>query len=103
MIEASDARHRDLATKLRTMLDLAPVGRSSTIHHLFGILYAGQLRGMKGSELERIAASAGGEYDALGRQVGCSTGTISVWVSRYLRDEEFAERIDAMVREEQKR
>ncbi len=68
MTEDSDARHRDLATKLRAMLDLAPVGRSSTIHHLFGILYAGQLRGMKGSELERIAASAGGRA-SMGREI----------------------------------
>jgi len=40
--EGSDARDRALSAKLRAMLDLAAVGRSSTIHHLFGILYAGQ-------------------------------------------------------------
>ena len=68
MTEGSDARHRDLATKLRNMLDLAPVGSTSTIHHLFGILHAGQLRGMKGSELEQIAASAGGRA-SMGREI----------------------------------
>jgi len=68
MTEGSDARHRDLATKLRNMLDLAPVGSTSTIHQLFGILHAGQLRGMKGSELEQIAASAGGRA-SMGREI----------------------------------
>lgn len=68
MTEGSDARHLALATKLRTMLDLAPVGSTSAIHHLFGILYAGQLRGMKIYELERIAASAGSRA-SMGREI----------------------------------
>lgn len=68
MTEDCDARHRDLATKLRAMLDLAPVGRTRAIHHLCGIRYAGRLRGMRGSELERIAASAGGRA-SMGREI----------------------------------
>lgn len=68
MTEGSDARDRDLSAKLRAMLELAAVGRSSTIHHLFGILYAGRLRGMKGYELEQIAASAGSRA-SMGREI----------------------------------
>jgi len=49
MTEDCDARHRDLARKLRAMLDLAPVDRTRAIHHLFGIRYAGRLRGTRGS------------------------------------------------------
>ena len=64
----TDARHLDLATKLRTMLELAPVGSTSTIHHLFGIVCASQLRGMKLYELERIAASAGSRA-SMGREI----------------------------------
>ena len=41
------------------------------------------------------SAGAGGEYDAPGGQAGYSTGTISAWANRHLRDDEFAERIDA--------
>jgi len=68
MTEGSDAHHLDLAAKLRAMLDRAPVGSASTIHHLFGILYADQLRSMKLYELEQIAASAGGRV-SMGREI----------------------------------
>ncbi len=71
MTERTDARHLCLATKLRTMLELAPVGSTNTIHHLFGIVCAGQLRGMKLYELEQIAVApaagpAWGERSARG-------------------------------------
>ena len=69
MIEGADACYRDLAAKLRIMLELAPVGRSSAIHHLFGIFYAGQLRGLKLDELEQIAAGAGSRA-SIGREIG---------------------------------
>ena len=69
MTEGSDARRLDLVTKLRAMLALAPVGSTSTIHHLFGILYAGQLRGMKHYELKQIAAGAGSRA-SMGREIG---------------------------------
>ena len=68
MTEGSDARDRDLSAKLRAMLDLAAVGRSSTIHHLFGILYAGRLRGMKLHELDQIAEGAGNRA-SMGREI----------------------------------
>ena len=38
--EPNDKLHHELAAKLRKMLDEAPVGRMTTIHNLFGILYA---------------------------------------------------------------
>lgn len=56
---SSDAQHRRLAQKLRNMLEHAPVGRSSTIHHLFGIRFARELSGMKIYELDYIADMAG--------------------------------------------
>lgn len=59
MTERADALHVKLAEKLRIMLDLAPVGRKSTIHHLFGILYADELGGLKFHELKYIAVLGG--------------------------------------------
>ena len=59
MPESSDAEHRRLAQKLRIMLEHAPAGRMSTIHHLFGIRFARELRGMKIYELDYIADMAG--------------------------------------------
>lgn len=48
--ERVDALHVDLAGKLRVMLDLLPVERESTIHHLFGIRYAAELRDIRGGD-----------------------------------------------------
>lgn len=59
MTERADALHVELAEKLRGMLDLAPVGQESAIHHLFGILYADEIRGIKNYELEYIAVLGG--------------------------------------------
>lgn len=59
MTEQDDTLHVKLAEKLRVMLDLVPVGQRSTIHHLFGILYADEIRGMKIYELEYIAVLGG--------------------------------------------
>ena len=59
MTERADALHLKLAERLRVMLDLAPVGQESAIHHLFGILYAGEMRGLKIYELEYIAVHGG--------------------------------------------
>ena len=69
MTERTDARHLDLTAKLRTMLELAPVGSTGAIHHLFGIVCAGQLRGMKLYELEQIAVGAGSRA-SMGREIG---------------------------------
>ena len=59
MTEQDDTLHVKLAEKLRVMLDLVPVGQKSAIHHLFGILYADEIRGMKIYELEYIAVLGG--------------------------------------------
>ena len=59
MTEQDDTLHVKLAEKLRVMLDLVPVGQRSAIHHLFGILYADEIRGMKIYELEYIAVLGG--------------------------------------------
>ena len=57
-----DAQHQKMAESLRSMLAQAPVGRTSTIHHLFGILYARELRDMKVYELDYIAGLAGSKH-----------------------------------------
>jgi len=44
-----------------------------------------------------------GNMTRLGARLDIPRGTISARANRYLQDDEFAERIDAMVREEQKR
>ena len=59
MTERADALHLKLAERLRVMLDLSPVGKNSTIHHLFGILYVDEIRGLKLYELEYIAVHGG--------------------------------------------
>ena len=46
----------ELAEKLRTMREAAPLGRKSAMVHLFGILYARELEGM---DLISIAILAG--------------------------------------------
>ena len=56
---SSDAERRRLAQKLRMMLERAPAGRMTTIHHLFGIRFARELSGMKIYELDYIADMAG--------------------------------------------
>ncbi len=69
MAEPGDGRHRELAGKLHAMLERAPVGRASTIHHLFGILYADEMSGMRLYELAYIA-ELGGSKQSMGREIG---------------------------------
>lgn len=64
-----DARHQKMAASLRSMLAQAPIGATSAIHHLFGILYARELRDVKGYELDYIAGLAGSEH-SMGREIG---------------------------------
>ena len=40
-----------------------------------------------------------GKMTRLGARLDISRGTISAWANRYLRDDEFAERIDAALGE----
>ena len=65
---AADAQHRRLASKLRTMLNKAPIGRMSTIHHLFGILYASEMSNMAAYELDYVVSLAGSK-DSMGREI----------------------------------
>ncbi|MDE0141218.1 MAG: hypothetical protein F4047_04080 [Caldilineaceae bacterium SB0670_bin_27] len=69
MTERTDALHIELAGKLRVMLDLTPARPMSAIHHLFGILYAGEIRDMKTYELEYIAELAG-QTASMGKEIG---------------------------------
>lgn len=68
MTKHHDARHLELAGRLRAMLDQAPLGTRGAIHNLFGILYADELSGLKGCELDYIAA-LGGSVRSMGREI----------------------------------